>query len=111
MKTSAPEAAASCACGRPAVPAALAALAFGRPASEAARCLSCATAAQAPCVVCERTAAVWPLAVRALAPDGRTHERGARVCLACVCTLTDAPTTTPTAAYLVARRRYPGGGA
>lgn len=111
MSRPAPEAAALCACGRRAVPAALAAIAFGRATTEDPRCLSC-TRAQGPCAVCGHTAAVWPIAVRALAPDGRTHEPGARVCLACVCTLADAPAVTdPTAAYLVARRRFPDGGA
>lgn len=110
MSRPAPEAAALCACGRRAVPAALAAIAFGRATTEDPRCLSCASAMQGPCAMCGRTAARWPIAVRALAPDGRTHDPGTRVCLACVCTLVDAPAVTdPTAAYLVARRRHEGG--
>lgn len=45
------------------------------------------------CAVCRDTFVVYPLACAALAPDGRRFDRGAPVCVACVCMLDDAPET------------------
>jgi len=46
-----------------------------------------------PCILCRDPVAVYPLACAALAPDGHRIERGAPVCVACVCVLDDAPET------------------
>lgn len=45
----------------------------------------------ATCAACGAARASWPLPCAGLAPDGRRFERGACVCVACCCTLTDAP--------------------